>query len=82
MFLSVWNYLRGYVTIEVSGFSVERFMNLASHKGIYLWDIKKYKSKIQMKVSIKGFKLLKSCAKKTKCKIVIVEKKGCPFFYS
>ncbi|HQD51296.1 MAG TPA: sporulation protein YqfD [Defluviitaleaceae bacterium] len=80
MFLSVWNYLRGYVTIEVSGFSVERFMNLASHKGIYLWDIKKYKSKIQMKVSIKGFKLLKSCAKKTKCKIVIVEKKGCPFF--
>jgi similar to stage IV sporulation protein len=80
MFLSIWNYLRGYVTIEVSGFSVERFMNLASHKGIYLWDIKKYKSKIQMKVSIKGFKLLKNCASKTKCKIKIVEKRGCPFF--
>ena len=45
MFLSVWNYLRGYVTIELSGFSVERFMNLASHKGIYLWDIKNTKVK-------------------------------------
>lgn len=80
MFLSIWNYLRGYVTIEISGFSVERFMNLASHKGIYLWDIQKHKSKTQMKVSIVGFKLLKNCAKKTKCKVKIVEKKGWRFF--
>ncbi|HHW67288.1 sporulation protein YqfD [Defluviitalea raffinosedens] len=79
MFLSVWNYLRGYVTIEVSGFSVERFMNLASHKGIYLWDIQRNRAKVQMKVSIAGFRLLKSCAKKTRCKVRIIEKKGWPF---
>ncbi|WP_341877121.1 sporulation protein YqfD [Defluviitalea saccharophila] len=79
MFLSVWNYLRGYVTIEVSGFSVERFMNLASHKGIYLWDIQRNRAKVQMKVSIAGFRLLKNCAKKTKCKVKIIEKKGWPF---
>ncbi|NLM14071.1 MAG: sporulation protein YqfD [Epulopiscium sp.] len=79
MFLSVWNYLKGYVTIEVSGFSVERFMNLASHKGIYLWDIQRNKAKVQMKVSIAGFRLLKNCAKKTKCRVRIIEKKGWPF---
>ncbi|WP_058486948.1 sporulation protein YqfD [Defluviitalea phaphyphila] len=79
MFLSIWNYLRGYVTIEVYGFSVERFMNLASYKGIYLWDIKRNNSKVQMKVSIKGFRMLKTCAKKTKCKIKIIQKKGWPF---
>ncbi|NLK21451.1 MAG: sporulation protein YqfD [Epulopiscium sp.] len=79
MFLSIWNYLRGYVTIQVSGFSAERFMNLASHRGIYLWDIHRNKGKMQMKVSITGFKLLKDCAKKTKCKVKIVEKKGWPF---
>lgn len=79
MFLTIWNYLRGYVIIEVSGFSVERFLNLASHKGIYLWDITRCDNGITVKVSIKGFKMLKSCAKKTKCHIKINVKNGFPF---
>ncbi|NLL70571.1 MAG: sporulation protein YqfD [Epulopiscium sp.] len=79
MFLSIWNYWRGYVIINVWGFSVERFMNLATHKGIYLWDIKKKRNVTEMKVSIQGFKLLKQCARKTKCKVTIIEKKGWPF---
>lgn len=79
MFLAIWNYLRGYVIIEIWGFSVERFMNLATHKGIYLWDIQKKGTITEMKVSIEGFKLLKECARKTKCKVRIIEKKGWPF---
>lgn len=79
MFLSVWNYLRGYVIIEVSGFSVERFLNLAAHKGIYLWDIDKTDKGIRVKVSIKGFKMLKNAAKKTHCRIKINRKQGFPF---
>lgn len=80
MFLTLWNYLRGYVIIEVSGFSVERFVNLAVHKGVYIWDVVPKGNCITMKVSVKGFKLLKSCAKKTKCHIKITGKTGCPFF--
>lgn len=79
MFLAVWNYIRGYVIIEVYGFSVERFMNLAVHKGIYLWDVDKTGATVSMKVSLKGFKLLRSCSKKTKCKIKIKQKVGLPF---
>ncbi len=79
MFLSIWNYLRGYVIIEVSGFSVERFLNLAAHKGIYLWDIDKTDKGIRVKVSIKGFKMLKNAAKKTHCRIKINRKQGFPF---
>lgn len=80
MILSIWNYFRGYVIIEVSGFSIERFMNLAVNKNIFLWDIDYKIDKIEMKVSIKGYKNLKYCAKKTKCKIKIVKKIGLPFF--
>lgn len=80
MFLSLWNYLRGYVIIEVSGFSVERFVNLAVHKGVYIWDVVPNKNGVTMKVSLKGFKLLKNCARKTKCRIKIIEKEGYPFF--
>lgn len=79
MFLTLWNYLRGYVIIDVSGFSVERFLNLAAHKGIYLWDINKNVNGITAKVSIKGFKLLKPCSKKTRCHIKISTKEGFPF---
>ena len=79
MFLALWNYLRGYVIIKVYGFSVERFVNLAAFKGIFLWDIKPEKAWISMKVSIHGFKDLRECARKTRCRVKIIEKKGLPF---
>ncbi len=79
MFLRLWNYMRGYVIIKVWGFSVERFVNLAVHKGILIWDMSYTENFVTMKVSVKGFKMLKSCAKKTKCKIKIVNKMGYPF---
>ena len=65
--------------IRVSGFSVERFVNLAAFKGIYIWDICPDRTGVLMKVDIKGFKALKECARKTKCRYVIVEKRGLPF---
>jgi len=79
MLLDMWNYMRGYVVIEVSGFSVERFVNLAVHRGIYVWDVKYSGASVQMKVSVKGFRKLKECGKKTGCRFKIVAKKGYPF---
>ncbi len=79
MILNFWNFIRGFLIIEVSGFSIERFINLAMNKNIYLWDVDYKSSKVNMKVSIKGYKALKYCAKKTRCKIKIICKKGLPF---
>ncbi len=80
MIINVANYIKGYLVVEVKGFSIERFMNLAVNKNIYLWDVIYLKDKIQFKVSIKGYKLLKECGKKTRCRIKIIDKKGYPFF--
>ncbi len=79
MILRLWNFLRGFVIIEVYGFSVARFVNLAAHKGIFIWDMANSDRGVTMKVSIKGFRMLKECAKKTKCHIKIVGKSGYPF---
>lgn len=79
MLLRIYNFFKGYIKIEVSGFSVERFVNLATYNGIYLWDIKRSNNGAIIKVSIKGFKLLKKYAKKTGCKIKILNKCGLPF---
>jgi similar to stage IV sporulation protein len=79
MFLWLWKFLRGYVTIEVTGFSVERFMNMAAHKGIYLWNVVRSVNGVRMNVSIKGFRMLRECMLKTKCHIKIKERYGLPF---
>lgn len=79
MFLALWHYLRGYVIIRVSGFSVERFVNLAALRGIYIWDIKPNKNAVVMRVSPQGFKGLKECARKTKCHYKIMDRRGLPF---
>ncbi len=79
MLLNIWNNMRGYVEIETSGFAVERFINLATHSGIYIWDVTRNSANIRMKVSVKAFRRLKPCAKKTKTRIKIVDKRGLPF---
>jgi len=79
MFLWLWTFFRGYVAINVTGSSVERFLNMAAHRGIYIWDIKPIPNGVQMHCSIKGFKMLRSCVKKTKCRIKISQRFGFPF---
>ncbi len=65
--------------IEVTGFSVERFLNLAVHREVYIWDVERRGSKLIMKVSAQGYKMLKPCARKTGCRMKIKTKIGLPF---
>lgn len=80
LLLRLWNYLRGYVIIIVEGYFIEKFFNICTHRQILLWDIKRQKDCIvTMRVSIKGFKLLRPVARKTKCRVRILKKRGLPF---
>lgn len=80
MFLALWNYLQGYVIIKVYGFSTERFINMASYRGIHIWDMNIEEGCVYIKVSLSDFKMLKECAKKTGCKFEIIKRYGFPFF--
>lgn len=83
LLLGLWNYIRGYVIILVEGYFLEKFMNICTHRQILLWDIKVQKDcAIVLKVSIKGFKLLRPVARKTKCRVRIIRKKGLPFLFN
>lgn len=78
--LYLWNFIRGYVIINVKGNFVEKFINLCANKGIYLWDVRrKMTHSMILKVSVKGFKAMRGIAKKTRCKVKIVRKIGIPF---
>lgn len=76
------NYILGYLTINVEGYFIERFINMCRNKNILLWNIKRKNSSfIICKIGIKEFKKIRDIAKKTKCKVTITSKKGIPFIF-
>lgn len=80
LFLSIWHYLQGYVIVEVSGFNVEKFLNLVTYHGLILWNIQRDGQKLRFSTSIKDFKAMKQDARKTRSRLRIVKKQGLPFF--
>ena len=77
--LMLWHLASGYVRVLVTGFGIERFLNMVAFHGVYLWDIERVPDGIYLNVSIKGFKMLKTYSRKTKCRTKIIEKNGLPF---
>lgn len=81
MFLQIiLNYILGYVTIEVEGYFIERFINICNSTKIFLWNInRKHSTIVCFNIGIKNFKKIRQIAKKTKCRIKIQKKHGIPF---
>lgn len=80
LLMRLWNYIRGYVIILVEGYFLEKFVNICIRRQILLWDIKRQKnSRMALKISIKGFKMLRPIAKKTGCRVKVLKKRGMPF---
>lgn len=72
----------GVITVQIEGFFTERFINLCKINNIKIWDIRNIvKGVIRFKINIVDFKKLKKISKKTKCKVIIKEKKGLYFTY-
>lgn len=80
LILRLWNYVRGYVIIIVNGYFLEKFINICTHRQMRLWNIRwKKNDTVLMKLSIEDFKLLRPVAKKSRCRVHIIKKKGLPF---
>lgn len=73
-------YIKGYVSIKVWGYSPERFFNLCGNHDILVWDIENHGDYYTMKVSIKGFFALKTLLRKTGTRASVLQRYGLPFF--
>ncbi|MBO7209320.1 MAG: sporulation protein YqfD [Clostridia bacterium] len=82
MFLiKLFNILKGYVIITVTGLFTERFINLCTRRSISIWNTKKInKNQLSACVDVDDFKRLRPVAKKSYCKVHITRKAGLPFF--
>ena len=58
-------------------------MNICTRRQILLWDVRVQKEQlVTMKMSIKGFKLIRPIARKTKCRVRLLKKTGLPFVFN
>ena len=82
-FKILFNYIKGYVRVEIEGYFIERLINICMKKNILLWGTnRKRTTLIHTNVSIKDFRNLVKVAKEAKCKIKIRSKKGLPFIFN
>lgn len=52
----LFHLIMGYVHITIEGYSIEKFINLARSKGIFLWDLNREKNTIlKAKIGIRRF---------------------------
>ena len=79
MFVALWNYLKGYVIIEITGFGIERFLNLSSLKGVYLKSVSREKNCVKAQVMFSDMDTVNQCAEKTGCNVKIIDYIGMPF---
>lgn len=80
MLINLMKFIRGYLKIQIYGYSPERFINLCSNRSILIWGLKNKNNQYEMYLSVKDFRKLKPLLKKTNTKLKITERHGLPFF--
>ncbi len=74
------SFVFGYVNMLVQGENIEKFLNVAVSRGIYLWDISRAgDNRIFVKTRLSAVKPLRHIARKTKSRFSFRGRKGLPF---
>lgn len=74
------NQTKGYVKVTIEGENRERFFNLTSARGIYIWDIRRLEYTTEFYIHIENVYRLRTILKKTKMRLKVKERYGLPFF--
>lgn len=74
-------YIKGYLRVRVSGYGATRFINICNKRGFCLREVEQGDGEYVLNILISDFKKIRDITYKTKVKVVIVEKRGLPFFF-
>lgn len=76
----LWSFFTGYLTLIVEGRGLEKLINMAVGRGLYVWDVKWVDAgKARVKIRLNGFRALRHIARITSCRFRIAGKGGLPF---
>jgi len=78
--LRLISYIRGYLTVSVSGTFCERFLNVCAAKGILLWNIVRISDRsLRCCLSVAAFRKLPPISYRTGVRVHILCRHGLPF---
>ncbi len=79
MLIDKLKYAQGYVRVRLYGYAPERFLNLCSNHDILIWNMEHVEGQYEFCISVRGVRQLRPILRKTRTKIVILERIGLPF---
>jgi similar to stage IV sporulation protein len=75
-----WAYMLGFLVLAVRGEHPERFINLATRRGVALWDVNRVNPEtILVKAPARSFVALRHIARRTNVRVRIRARGGLPF---
>lgn len=77
--LKLYRFIKGFITIKVSGGFPERFLNLCNKEKLYVWDVVYENNFISLKIYCRDFRKLRKIRLKSGVSIKITDKKGIHF---
>lgn len=78
MLLRFLRYLRGYVRFTVIGRYPERFLNIALHHRLRIWDIERARDTLSACMYMRDYRSVRRYARKAGVRLKLSEKKGLP----
>ncbi|MCL2695298.1 MAG: sporulation protein YqfD [Clostridiales bacterium] len=73
----MWRFLQGYVIIELTGLSLERFLNAMLRAGITPWQVERRgTSCIRLRLRARDFRKLRPIRRKYRCRVHILSRHG------
>ena len=82
MLICLNHHFFGYLLVEMTGFSPERFFNMCSAHEIEVWDVFHIGHTYRFFITVPGFRKIKPLVRKSKVRLRILKKFGLPFFYT
>lgn len=76
----IFEQLGGMVTVKLKGKNLEKVVNMAMARGIFLWNIKKNDEGISFRVRQSGFTALQSISAEGGFELEATRRQGLPFF--
>ncbi len=70
----------GFISLRLRGYNLERVINLALARGIYIWDIKRDEDFIYLKVRNSGYEAFKNIVDEHGFELEIIKRDGLPFY--
>ena len=81
-FERIISFFMGYVEILIRGPHLEKFINLATNSGLYLWDARRLGPEtLYAKIRVHGFLRIRELARKAGATVKIRGKNGWPFLW-